>query len=71
MYSFSLCNLLEPPGRDLRLLDLDIEGSGVNTTSRGGVKRSGGGSYGGITVGVVERRRGVCWPLVGDSTSGI
>lgn len=52
------------PAADLRLcardldLDRDLEGdsSGEQSTSRGGVKRSGGGSYGG-RAGVAERER--------------
>ena len=49
------------PTADLRLdfdFDFDLEGdsSGEQSTSRGGVKRSGGGSYGG-RAGVAERER--------------
>ena len=39
--SFALSfDVLRLQGIDFRLLDLDTDGTGVNTTSRGGVKRS-------------------------------
>ena len=56
--------LTENPPIDLRLLDFEMVGTGVYSISRGGVKRSGGGTY--IGIGVTEWRL----LLAGDGDEG-